>query len=153
MAWSWADVRNQRGRRMALEVAMIDRPGPCPALCGAQNMGPRIDPVNRRRARETTTAKPPPLMPTVDAMTAPLLRRISGLALAAAIAACSPMVDTRGNMPPPEIVSTIQPGVTTRTQVSQLLGSPSSVATFNDRTWYYIGRKTETVAFMSPELT
>jgi outer membrane protein assembly factor BamE (lipoprotein component of BamABCDE complex) len=81
------------------------------------------------------------------------LRRISGLAVAAALAACAPMIDTRGNMPPPEVVATIQPGVTTRTQVSQLLGSPSTVATFNDRTWYYIGRKTETVAFLTPELT
>jgi outer membrane protein assembly factor BamE (lipoprotein component of BamABCDE complex) len=81
------------------------------------------------------------------------LRTLSGLAVAAALAACAPMIDTRGNMPPPEVVSTIQPGVTTRTQVSQLLGSPSSVATFNDRTWYYIGRKTETVAFLSPEVT
>ncbi len=81
------------------------------------------------------------------------LRRISGLAVAAALAACAPMIDTRGNMPPIEVISTIQPGVTTRTQVSQLLGSPSTVATFNDRTWYYIGRKTETVAFLQPELT
>jgi outer membrane protein assembly factor BamE (lipoprotein component of BamABCDE complex) len=82
-----------------------------------------------------------------------MLRRISGLVVAAALAACAPMIDTRGNMPPPEVVSTIQPGVTTRTQVSQLLGSPSSVGTFNDRTWYYIGRKTETIAFLSPEVT
>jgi outer membrane protein assembly factor BamE (lipoprotein component of BamABCDE complex) len=75
------------------------------------------------------------------------------LAVAAALAACAPMIDTRGNMPPIEVISTIQPGVTTRTQVSQLLGSPSTVGTFNDRTWYYIGRKTETVAFLDPELT
>jgi outer membrane protein assembly factor BamE (lipoprotein component of BamABCDE complex) len=82
-----------------------------------------------------------------------VLRKVSGLTVIAAIAACAPMVDTRGNMPPPEVVATIQPGVTTRTQISQLLGSPSSVGTFNDRTWYYIGRKTETVAFLSPEVT
>jgi outer membrane protein assembly factor BamE (lipoprotein component of BamABCDE complex) len=72
---------------------------------------------------------------------------------ALAAAACSPMVDTRGNMPPIENIATIQPGQTTRTQVSQLLGSPSSIATFNDRTWYYIGRKTETMAFFAPEVT
>jgi outer membrane protein assembly factor BamE (lipoprotein component of BamABCDE complex) len=82
-----------------------------------------------------------------------MLRRISGLAVAAALAACAPTIDTRGNYPPLEVISTIQPGVTTRTQVSQLLGSPSTVGTFNDRTWYYIGRKTETVAFLTPDLT
>jgi outer membrane protein assembly factor BamE (lipoprotein component of BamABCDE complex) len=86
-------------------------------------------------------------------MTSSPLRRISGLAVVAALTACAPMIDTRGNMPPVEVIATIQPGVTTRTQVSQLLGSPSTVATFNDRTWYYIGRKTETLAFLQPELT
>ncbi|MBV8166507.1 MAG: outer membrane protein assembly factor BamE [Alphaproteobacteria bacterium] len=82
-----------------------------------------------------------------------LLRPLAGLAVAGALAACAPMVDTRGNMPPADAIAGIQPGVTTRTQVSQLLGSPSSVGTFNDRTWYYIGRKTETVAFLQPEVT
>jgi outer membrane protein assembly factor BamE (lipoprotein component of BamABCDE complex) len=82
-----------------------------------------------------------------------LLRPVSLVALLGAMVACSPMVDTRGNMPPADVVAGIQPGVTTRTQVSQLLGSPSSVGTFNERTWYYIGRKTETLAFFSPQLT
>lgn len=86
-------------------------------------------------------------------MTRSLLRTVSALALLGAATACAPMVDTRGNMPPADVVATIQPGVTTRAQVSQLLGSPSSVATFNDRTWYYIGRKTETLAFLQPEVT
>jgi outer membrane protein assembly factor BamE (lipoprotein component of BamABCDE complex) len=82
-----------------------------------------------------------------------LLRSVSLLAVLGTMAACEPMVDTRGNMPPADVVGTIQPGLTTRAQVSQLLGSPSSVGTFNNRTWYYIGRKTETVAFLAPELT
>ena len=82
-----------------------------------------------------------------------LLRPVSLLVVAGAMVACSPIVDTRGNMPPADVIAGIQPGVTTRTQVSQLLGSPSSVGTFNDRTWYYIGRKTETLAFLAPEVT
>ena len=75
------------------------------------------------------------------------------LVAAGTLGACSPMMDTRGNLAPPEAVASIQPGVTTRAQVSQLLGSPSSVATFNDRTWYYIGYKTERIAFLEPEVT
>ncbi|MEJ0067456.1 MAG: outer membrane protein assembly factor BamE [Pseudomonadota bacterium] len=82
-----------------------------------------------------------------------LLRSVSVIATLGAMAACAPMVDTRGNMPPVDVIGTIQPGLTTRAQVSQLLGSPSSVGTFNDRTWYYIGRKTETLAFLAPEVT
>src|SRR5690349_1100017 len=130
-------------------AANIDSAGPCPALCGAQNMGPGRAVVNRRRSDRRAG----PTTPLAARSAMSTLRRISGLAVAAALAACAPMIDTRGNMPPPEVVATIQPGVTTRTQVSQLLGSPSTVATFNDRTWYYIGRKTETVAFLTPELT
>jgi outer membrane protein assembly factor BamE (lipoprotein component of BamABCDE complex) len=86
-------------------------------------------------------------------MTRSLLRSVSLFAMLGAVAACTPTVDTRGNLPPVDVIATIQPGVTTRAQVNQLLGSPSSVGTFNDRTWYYIGRKTETIAFLQPELT
>jgi outer membrane protein assembly factor BamE (lipoprotein component of BamABCDE complex) len=86
-------------------------------------------------------------------MTRSLLHTVSLLAMLDAVAGCSPMVDTRGNLPPADVIATVQPGVTTRAQVTQLLGSPSSVGTFSDRTWYYIGRKTETIAFLQPEVT
>ena len=40
----------------------------------------------------------------------------------------------------------------TRDEVARLLGTPSAMATFDDRRWYYISRRTETVAFNAPEL-
>lgn len=67
-----------------------------------------------------------------------------------ALGACSPVVETRGNLPAPDAVAAIKPGQT-RSQVAQLLGSPSNVSTFNDKTWYYISRKTETEAFFAPK--
>lgn len=73
-------------------------------------------------------------------------------AVALALAACTGRVDTRGNMADPEAVSQITPGESTRGTVEDLLGSPTSLATFNDQTWYYIGRKTEKVAFFRPEV-
>jgi outer membrane protein assembly factor BamE (lipoprotein component of BamABCDE complex) len=73
-------------------------------------------------------------------------------AVALALAACTGRVDTRGNMADPEVVSQITPGESTRGTVEDLLGSPTSIATFNDQTWYYIGRKTEKVAFFRPEV-
>ncbi len=75
---------------------------------------------------------------------------VAGLALA--IASCTGRVDTRGNLADAEAVSQITPGESTRGTVEDLLGSPTTVATFNDRTWYYIGRKTEKVAFFEPEV-
>ena len=69
-----------------------------------------------------------------------------------ALAACAPTVDQRGNLPEPEKLAEIKPGVTTKDAVTQLLGSPSTVSTFNDKTWYYISRKTEQVSFFTPDL-
>lgn len=74
------------------------------------------------------------------------------LAMAALIAACAPIVDTRGNVPDADVVEKIRIGATTRDEVSSVLGSPSSVATFDPNTWYYISKRTETVAFFRPEV-
>jgi outer membrane protein assembly factor BamE (lipoprotein component of BamABCDE complex) len=73
-------------------------------------------------------------------------------AFAAGLSACTGRVDTRGNLADPEVVSQITPGESTRGTVEDLLGSPTSIATFNDQTWYYIGRKTEKFAFFKPEV-
>lgn len=79
--------------------------------------------------------------------------RIAAVAvLALALAACTGRVDTRGNLADPEVVSQITPGESTRGTVEDLLGSPTTVATFNDQTWYYIGQKTERFAFFKPEV-
>lgn len=72
--------------------------------------------------------------------------------LALAVVGCAPTVDLRGDLPDPAKVAEIQPGVTTKEMVSQLLGSPSSVSTFNDKTWYYISRRTEQTAFFDPQV-
>jgi outer membrane protein assembly factor BamE (lipoprotein component of BamABCDE complex) len=78
----------------------------------------------------------------------------AGLALlslgAVILSDCTPVYDTHGNLPDPDSVLQIQPGVDDRRQVAELLGSPSSVATFNAKTWYYISKRTKTVSFLDP---
>lgn len=71
---------------------------------------------------------------------------------AIALAGCEPMIDTRGNLPDPETVLEVQPGVHDRNQVASILGTPSTVATFEDDTWYYVSRRTERIAFFEPEV-
>jgi outer membrane protein assembly factor BamE (lipoprotein component of BamABCDE complex) len=61
-------------------------------------------------------------------------------------------LDQRGNLPEPEKVAAIQPGTTTKDQVVKILGSPSAASTFDDKTWYYISRRTEQVAFLQPKV-
>jgi len=81
--------------------------------------------------------------------------RLPRAALAAALlalAACAVPVDQRGNLPEQDKLAQILPGTTDKATVTQLLGSPSSVAAFDGDTWYYISQKTKSVAFFKPEL-
>jgi outer membrane protein assembly factor BamE (lipoprotein component of BamABCDE complex) len=85
--------------------------------------------------------------------------RLSFSALAAALLAiaglpaCSPTVDQRGNLPEPDKIAEIRPGATTRDEVTKILGTPSSTSIFNEKTWYYISRRTKQVAFFDPDVT
>ena len=72
--------------------------------------------------------------------------------LALVLGACSIPVDQRGNLPTETQVSQITPGVTDKATVTRILGSPSTVATFDGDSWYYISQKTKEVAFFKPEL-
>ena len=66
--------------------------------------------------------------------------------------ACAPIVATRGNLPDPDKLAEIIPGEASRDDVADLLGSPSSAATFGEEVWYYIAARVETVAFNEPEV-
>ena len=68
------------------------------------------------------------------------------------LAGCSPTIQQEGNVPDVDQVVQIQPGVDDKNRVTQLLGSPSSVSAFQDRTWYYISRRTEQTAFLDPQV-
>jgi len=74
-----------------------------------------------------------------------------GLALALGSGACTARIDQRGNKPDEDQVVLINPGVDDKNRVAELIGTPSAISTFNDRTWYYISKRTETVAFFDPE--
>ena len=69
----------------------------------------------------------------------------------AVLVACSPIIDSRGNLPDPEDLEKIRVGGTSKDQVVQILGSPSAIATFDPNTWHYISKRTETVAFFRPQ--
>ncbi|WP_395019951.1 outer membrane protein assembly factor BamE [Dongia sp.] len=75
---------------------------------------------------------------------------LAGLPLV--LGACSPTIQQEGNVPDVDQVVQINPGVDDKNRVNQLLGSPSAVSAFADRTWYYISRRTEQTAFLDPEV-
>lgn len=75
---------------------------------------------------------------------------VAGLALA--VTACDPPVKVRGHLPDPEAMAKIKPGEQGRSDVVNILGSPSTASSFRDRTWYYIGSKEEQIAFFKPDV-
>lgn len=86
------------------------------------------------------------------------MRRLLGAGTAIVIlamtAACmEARIDQRGNKPDEDQVVQINPGVDDKIRVSELIGTPSTISTFDDRTWYYISKRTETTAFFEPDVT
>lgn len=79
---------------------------------------------------------------------------IVALSLAAAVlvAGCAPEVHTRGNLVEDDRLVEVQAGLSTVDDVLFLLGTPSTVAPFDEKTWYYIGQVTEQTAFYQPEV-
>jgi outer membrane protein assembly factor BamE (lipoprotein component of BamABCDE complex) len=63
------------------------------------------------------------------------------------LAACAANVSTHGHRLDAAALAQVEPGQSSQDDVIQLLGSPSSIATFDDRTWYYVSQRTERRSF------
>ncbi|HEY3920245.1 MAG TPA: outer membrane protein assembly factor BamE [Stellaceae bacterium] len=70
----------------------------------------------------------------------------------AGLAGCSLPVSDRGNLPKADLLAQVKPGVTDKASVKALLGTPSSVASFDGNTWYYISKQEKQIAFLKPEV-
>lgn len=79
-------------------------------------------------------------------------RPLVALLSCAVLGACATRVDTRGNLPDADDVLAIQPGIQDKQQVAEILGTPSTIGTFDDKVWYYVSKRTETVAFFEPKV-
>ncbi len=71
------------------------------------------------------------------------------LILLTSLAGCA-TIDNRGHIVEPEQLASIQVGKTSKEQVAELLGTPSSVSTFGDKTWLYMSETTQRRAFLAP---
>ncbi|MCB1783374.1 MAG: outer membrane protein assembly factor BamE [Alphaproteobacteria bacterium] len=69
------------------------------------------------------------------------------------VTACAPMEAQHGNMLQDYQMQEIKAGVHTRSDVLQLLGSPTTVSTFNPDVWYYIGQNTEKRGILDDQVT
>jgi outer membrane protein assembly factor BamE (lipoprotein component of BamABCDE complex) len=65
---------------------------------------------------------------------------------------CTPEITTHGYRFDETSLDQLEPGRTTEDGVTQLLGSPSAVATFNPRVWYYITQRSEHKSFYQDQV-
>lgn len=77
---------------------------------------------------------------------------IVGTLLVGLLAACAPVIENRGNLVDDERMARLEVGETRAEDVLIDIGTPSAVAPFDDRTWYYIGQVTSKTAFFNPEI-
>lgn len=68
-------------------------------------------------------------------------------------AGCSPMVDNKGYVKKANLAEKITVGQTSKQEVLDNFGSPSSQSSFGPESWYYIYNRKETTAFLKPEIT
>ena len=63
-------------------------------------------------------------------------------------AACAPRSANRGHIPPPSQLEKLEVGKHSKDYVRNVLGTPSTIGTFDKEVWYYIGRRVEQWAFL-----
>ncbi len=73
--------------------------------------------------------------------------------VAIGLAGCDTTVTNHGHRLIDDDVARIRPGLSSKGEVASLLGTPSAFATFDENTWYYVGRRTEEQTFFNRRLT
>ena len=85
-------------------------------------------------------------------MRKPLVIAVIAATITLAAAGCAPRSANRGNIPAPSQLGKLQVGKHSKEYVRTLLGTPSTVGTFDKEVWYYIGRRTEKWAFFKESI-
>lgn len=69
------------------------------------------------------------------------------------ISACTPEIATRGNLLEDYQMKEVLPGIDGKDDVVRKIGSPTTVAPFDDNTWYYMGQREEKKGILDPKVT
>jgi outer membrane protein assembly factor BamE (lipoprotein component of BamABCDE complex) len=77
---------------------------------------------------------------------------LSALMLAGALTACTPTTELRGQFIEEDRLASVKEGVDNRDSVTDTLGTPSAIATFDTDVWFYISTKQERFAFFNPKI-
>jgi len=63
---------------------------------------------------------------------------------------CSPTVESRGFNAENVEFTQIKPGVQSKQQVQEIVGSPSTIPAFDQNVWYYVSKTTAATSFFTP---
>jgi outer membrane protein assembly factor BamE (lipoprotein component of BamABCDE complex) len=74
----------------------------------------------------------------------------AAIAIAASTAGCARTLDHQGYLADELLIGGIQPGVDNRDSVAATLGRPTFTGQFDQRDWYYVSRRTRSLAFARP---
>jgi outer membrane protein assembly factor BamE (lipoprotein component of BamABCDE complex) len=77
---------------------------------------------------------------------------LAPILLAAGLGGCAPTYVNHGFMPQIADLETVEPGTDTRGSVLRKLGQPSTLASFDQDTWFYIASRSEKFAFYAPQV-
>lgn len=69
------------------------------------------------------------------------------------ISACTPTLATRGNMVEEYQLKEILAGIDGKDDVMRKIGSPTTISTFDENKWYYMGQKTKKKGILDPKLS
>ena len=72
-------------------------------------------------------------------------------ALTAALMACAPVIDNRGYIFDDRLLDSLQKGVTSKDTVRSTFGSPSTIASLNGETFFYVYSRVVTESYRAPE--
>ena len=76
----------------------------------------------------------------------------AALSIAILSAGCTASVQNRGHVIDPVAVNEIATGIHGKRDVEDILGTPSTIGTFDHDVWYYISEQTEKHAFFDQEV-
>jgi outer membrane protein assembly factor BamE (lipoprotein component of BamABCDE complex) len=74
-----------------------------------------------------------------------------GLLVAAAVAACTPIIRNHGYVPADTELALVEVGVDSRETVTQKIGRPSTSGLLNDEGWYYVQSQYRTIGPREPK--
>ena len=93
---------------------------------------------------------------TKSGLTSPRGRKflvICAMTMAMGVGACTIERQAKGFVIDADFAEAITPGLDNKTSVSNGLGNPSMIGTFNDDTWYYISEISLRRSFFKPQTT